>query len=149
VNGDRTVTDGRARGTYTLLIGLAGEAGIEVGALGVRAFPAGWYAYTGSAFGSGGFSRIDRHRRVAAGGHEVRFWHIDYLLGHPAAGIDSATRSVGIDIECAVARALAGDRLQDFGASDCACDSHLAYAPERGTLSESIERAHAEAERQC
>ncbi|PSP43161.1 DUF123 domain-containing protein [Halobacteriales archaeon QH_6_64_20] len=137
------MTDGRARGTYTLLIELAEEVEIRVGALGVREFPRGWYAYTGSAFGSGGFSRIDRHRRVASGTHDVRHWHIDRLLGHAATRIESVATSVGADVECAVARALPGDPVPGFGASDCDCESHLAYAAERTVLADAIDRAHA------
>ncbi len=74
-------------GTYTLLIALAKPATIAVGALGECEFSAGRYAYTGSAFGPGGFSRVDRHREVASGDRDVRHWHIDYLLGHPRTRI--------------------------------------------------------------
>lgn len=49
-------------GTYTLVIALPEPATIKVGALGEHGFPTGWYAHTGSAFGSGGLSRVDRHR---------------------------------------------------------------------------------------
>ncbi|PSP74728.1 DUF123 domain-containing protein [Halobacteriales archaeon QS_3_64_16] len=137
------MTESRAKGTYTLLIELEADTEIEVGALGHRDFPAGWYAYIGSALGTGGFSRIDRHQEVASGAHDVRHWHIDYLLGHPAARIDSVETSAGVDAECAVARALPGDRVVGFGASDCGCDSHLAYAAERAELSRVIENVHA------
>lgn len=141
---DETTTDdgSRERGTYTLLVELDEPIEIEVGALGRRTFPAGWYAYTGSAFGTGGFSRIDRHRRVAAGEHDVRYWHIDYLLGHPATRLAAVARSAGIDAECVIARALPGERVPAFGASDCKCGSHLAYATERANLTGAIERAH-------
>jgi endonuclease-3 len=81
---------------------------------------------------------------VAAGTHDVRHWHIDYLLGHPAVRLDSVRTSTGVDAECAVARALPGDRVGGFGASDCRCDSHLAYAAERAELSQAIERVHAQ-----
>ncbi|PSP65514.1 DUF123 domain-containing protein [Halobacteriales archaeon QH_8_64_26] len=138
------MTETRAKGTYTLLIELEANAEIGVGALGLRDFPAGWYAYTGSAFGTGGFSRVDRHRRVAAGDHDVRHWHIDYLLGHPAVRLDAVRTSAGLDAECRVARALPGERVAGFGASDCGCDSHLAYATERTILSRAIGNAYAE-----
>ena len=131
------------KGTYTLLTRLGRGLKIEVGALGPLDFPVGWYAYTGSAFGSGGFARIDRHRRVAAGEHDVRFWHVDYLLGHPAAQLVSVGKSPSVDVECAVARALPGDPVPGFGASDCGCESHLVYAAERTVLADAIDRAHA------
>ncbi|MFC6724907.1 DUF123 domain-containing protein, partial [Halobium palmae] len=70
-------------GTYTLLFELAESTSLEVGALGTHTVPAGWYAYTGSALGSGGFARVCRHERVAAGDHDVRHWHVDYLGGCP------------------------------------------------------------------
>jgi len=129
-------------GTYTLLIERTGSGRIEVGALGDLSFPAGWYAYTGSAFGSGGFSRIERHERVASGEHDVRHWHVDYLLGVPDTRIDQVFRSPEIDIECAVAGDLAGSRVREFGSSDCDCDSHLVFHPDRATLLGSIDRAH-------
>jgi hypothetical protein len=40
-------------GTYTLLVELPEGTYLEIGALGTRTLDAGWYAYTGSALGSG------------------------------------------------------------------------------------------------
>ncbi len=131
-------------GTYTLLIRLSTTVEIEVGALGTHRFPAGWYAYTGSAFGTGGFSRIDRHRRVARGEHDVRHWHIDYLLGHPAAGIEDVEREHGEDVECPVAAALPASPVDGFGSSDCDCSSHLAYDADGEALRRAIETAYAD-----
>lgn len=130
-------------GTYTLVIGLAEPAAIEVGALGIHELPPGSYAYTGSAFGPGGFSRIDRHRELARGERDTRHWHIDYLLGHPAATIEAVVRTPEADVECAVARALPDAGIDGFGASDCDCGSHLASA-DRG-LPAAVERAHRDA----
>ena len=115
-------------GTYTLLVELAAPAAIEVGALGEHRFGAGVYAYTGSALGAGGFARVDRHRRTARGDHDVRHWHVDHLLGRPEARIDRVVRSVGVDVECAVADRLPAGPVDGFGASDCGCESHLAGA---------------------
>ncbi|GAB6878755.1 hypothetical protein JCM17823_10290 [Halorubrum gandharaense] len=113
-------------GTYTLLVELPEPATVTVGALGECRFPAGAYAYTGSALGSGGFSRVDRHRRVAAGEHDVRHWHVDYLLGHPATRIRGVVTTDELDVECAVAGRLPEGPVAEFGASDCDCRSHLA-----------------------
>ncbi|QWC20084.1 GIY-YIG nuclease family protein [Halorubrum sp. 2020YC2] len=113
-------------GSYTLVVALTDDATLSAGALGEHRFPAGAYAYTGSALGSGGFSRVDRHRRTARGDHDVRHWHVDYLLGHPAARIDRVVRSVSVDVECAVAERLPAGPIAGFGASDCGCPSHLA-----------------------
>jgi endonuclease-3 len=115
-------------GTYTLIVDLSAPAAVEVGALGDHRFEPAVYAYTGSALGSGGFSRVDRHRRTARGAHDVRHWHVDHLLGHPTARIDAVVRSVGVDVECAVAERLPPGPVDGFGASDCGCPTHLAAA---------------------
>jgi len=132
-------------GTYTLVVELAEPATIEVGALGEFEFAAGAYAYTGSAFGPGGFARVERHRELAAGERDARHWHIDYLLGHPEASVAAVVRTVGADVECAVSRALANEdgieRVAGFGASDCDCDSHLVVA-DGDQLQRAVKRAH-------
>jgi Uri superfamily endonuclease len=131
--------DGRdTGGTYTLLIELASPATIEVGALGDHRFEPGIYAYTGSALGAGGFSRVDRHRRTARGEHDVRHWHVDHLLAHPDARIDSVVRSVGADVECAVADRLPAGPVDGFGASDCDCGGHLAAGVEGESIDEFV-----------
>jgi endonuclease-3 len=136
------VTDDSGGGTYTLLVDVLEPTTAEVGALGTLTFDPGWYAYTGSALGTGGFSRVQRHRELAAGERDTRHWHVDYLLGLPAASVDTVVTSPGVDIECATARELDGAPVPDFGCSDCGCDSHLHYAPQRAGLLDSIRRAH-------
>lgn len=134
-------------GTYTLVLERNVSGPIEVGALGERAVPAGWYAYTGSALGSGGFSRIDRHRAVAAGDNDTRHWHIDYLLGDAATTIERVVTTEA-DVECAVARRVDGptaagfDRVDAFGCSDCDCRSHLTYHEQGDRLVETVTDAH-------
>jgi len=129
-------------GTYTLCIELRRPATIEVGALGEHRFPAGTYAYTGSAFGPGGFSRVDRHYELAAGERDTRHWHVDYLLGHGDASIRGDVRTPGADIECAIAAELPASPVPEFGASDCDCPSHLAYDGDDGRLRDRVSRAH-------
>jgi len=135
-------------GTYTLVLERERAGSIEVGALGERPLPAGWYAYTGSALGSGGFSRVERHRAVADGSNETRHWHVDYLLGDDATTLDSVVKTPA-DVECAVAerlRELADARVvAEFGCSDCGCRSHLAGHESGETLRDAVERAHAAA----
>ncbi|USZ68387.1 GIY-YIG nuclease family protein [Halorussus salilacus] len=136
------------KGTYTLLIALDEAATVEFGAAGERDLAAGWYAYTGTAFGPGGFARIERHRELAAGERDARHWHVDYLLGYPASRVAGVVKSVGVDAECAVSRRLDTDGDLDaetvagLGASDCECDSHLRYARERDPLERAVRRAH-------
>lgn len=138
-----------AKGTYTIVLNLPEAATLAIGALGEFELPGGWYAYTGSAFGPGGFSRVDRHHRVAAGDHDARHWHIDYLLGDTNAEIATVVRTNEADIECAVARNVS-DQLDTvppvdgFGASDCDCPSHLQYTEEREPVVAAVRSAHGE-----
>jgi endonuclease-3 len=134
--------DGSTGGTYTLLLDLPEAVDVAVGALGTHRFPAGAYAYTGSALGSGGFARVDRHRRVAAGDRDVRHWHIDYLAGHPATALVDAVTSPGVDAECAIACRLPAGPVDGFGASDCDCRSHLAVDDDIEELRTAVEAAH-------
>ena len=115
-------------GSYVLVIAVESPTTIEVGALGDREFTAGGYAYVGSAFGPGGLSRVDRHRRVANGDHDTRHWHIDYLLGADSIRLATVETYPNEDIECALATAFADagcEPVAAFGASDCDCGSHL------------------------
>jgi len=129
-------------GTYTLVFSLPSAADIEVGALGEHRFPAGGYCYTGSALGSGGFSRIDRHRRVAAGEHDVRHWHVDYFGAHPETELVGVERTRGRDCECSVAQALGNGPVPGFGASDCNCETHLARFESPEIAVDRAEAAH-------
>lgn len=130
----------RPTGTYTLLLWLDRPMRLTVGALGERSFGAGSYAYTGSAFGPGGFSRVERHRRVAAGELDTRHWHVDYLLTE--ATVRAVYTAPGEAIECEVARWLPGERVPGFGATDCGCDSHLAVSTAEVPLRAALERRY-------
>ncbi|ADB62061.1 protein of unknown function DUF123 [Haloterrigena turkmenica DSM 5511] len=116
-------------GTYVLVVDVPRATTLEVGALGEREFPAGAYAYVGSAFGPGGFGRIDRHRELARGERDTRHWHIDYLLGHPGTTLESAIAFPDDDRECELAASLPGEQVDGFGASDCDCSGHLLTPP--------------------
>ncbi|MGD2104684.1 MAG: GIY-YIG nuclease family protein [Anaerolineae bacterium] len=119
-------------GTYALILRLSQGTTISVGSLGEFNFPAGWYAYAGSARGPGGLdARVSRHIRESKGLH----WHIDYLRAHaePAAvwyDTGHARR------ECTWASALSqvpgtSSPAPRFGASDCRCPAHLIHLPRR------------------
>ncbi|WP_276301116.1 GIY-YIG nuclease family protein [Halorussus lipolyticus] len=131
-----------AKGTYTLLIELESDATVEFGAVGERALSSGWYAYTGSAFGTGGFSRVERHRELSAEERDVRHWHVDYLLGHPESRVAEVVKTADEDVECEVSRELDAEPIAGLGASDCDCDSHLKFAAEREALERGVRRAH-------
>ena len=125
----------KGEGTYTLAILVALEMRIDVGALGTRDFPKGYYAYTGTAFGKNAQSlagRILRHLRTD---DKKKRWHIDYLLTADNVKVVSVVAScTGKKMECEINQYL-GDRLQaaipvrGFGSSDCRkeCGSHLLY----------------------
>lgn len=66
-----------AKGTYVLIAFVPQARRLEIGRLGTYDLIPGFYAYMGSAFGSGGLhARIHHHLESAAQAH----WHIDYLL---------------------------------------------------------------------
>ena len=128
-------------GTYVLAIDVERPISVVVGALGEREFSAETYAYVGSAFGPGGFARLDRHRELARGERTTRHWHVDYLLGHPETHLESAVTFPDADRECELAERLPGDPVTDFGASDCGCGAHLLETPSLEALLEAAEDA--------
>ncbi|MBN1418896.1 MAG: DNA/RNA nuclease SfsA [Planctomycetes bacterium] len=110
------------RGAYAVILRLPRATAIDVGSLGRIRFPAGFYAYVGSAARILS-ARIARHRRLRKRIH----WHIDALRARAKFVADVPIRSSRRD-ECDLARALAalGDVFPSgFGASDCDCPGHL------------------------
>ena len=113
-------------GTYVLILEALATRRVQVGALGTLDLKPGFYAYVGSARGSGGLSgRLSHHRRRSRSPH----WHIDYLrracelrevwLGRGAAEWEHRWAEIlgsGSSSSIPLAR---------FGASDCRCRSHL------------------------
>lgn len=131
------------KGTYILLLELDKEQNIAVGNLGTILFPAGFYAYVGSAMG-GLESRIRRHIRS----NKKLHWHIDYLLQQASiTDIIMSENATGTKNECAISRSLAAEvnYVPGFGCSDCGCRSHLYSHSERGLLMTQARRAFAEA----
>jgi Uri superfamily endonuclease len=128
------------RGTYTLIMFLKEPCRLKVGALGELYFSEGYYAYTGSALGGGGFARVTRHKAVSAGKNRTKQWHIDYLLPYvDIMGVVTSPRP-----ECTVAavidRQLA--RVPGFGCSDCRCPSHLHYSEGLDKAKKAVNEAH-------
>jgi Uri superfamily endonuclease len=117
-----------APGTYVLILQLSVESRLVVGRLGEIAFAPGYYAYVGSALGRTGCGlrqRLTRHLRRNKRLH----WHIDTL--REVCEVVEIWCAVGSERrECAWAAALRA--LPEvtaveaaFGASDCACHTHL------------------------
>ncbi len=122
-------------GTYALVLRAETRASLQVGRLGALAVQPGAYVYAGSARGPGGVAaRVRRHARANGALH----WHVDYLrrattLDAAWVTYDAARR------ECAWATALrtlpgATHPLAGFGASDCACPTHLVRFPDAPPL---------------
>jgi Uri superfamily endonuclease len=115
-------------GTYALVLRSSCSAQIPVGRAGVLDVRCGDYVYVGSAFGPGGVrARVARH--LAHGGR--LHWHIDYL--RRTLGVREIWYShdpIPREHEWARILCQAMGRpasLPRFGASDCGCDSHLAF----------------------
>jgi Uri superfamily endonuclease len=119
-------------GSYVLILKLDKPTRIAVGKLGTFEFPAGWYAYAGSALGPGGLAgRLAYHQRQ----NKSFQWHIDYLLDH-ADLVEIWWAVQNKRKECIWASALrdipsAGVPVANFGASDCRCLAHLVHLQQR------------------
>ena len=101
---------------------------VRVGALGEIAFRRGWHIYVGSALGSGGLARLERHIALSRDKDKRPKWHVDYLSVNPSFSLRSAVHAVtGERLECRLAAALGGENIPAFGCSDCDCTSHLFY----------------------
>ncbi len=115
-----------AKGTYILLMQLSTAQSLMIGRLGMFDLAAGWYAYVGSAFGSGGLAgRLKHHFKPAPRPH----WHIDYLR-QVAPLVEVCCAASDTRLECTWAAALkhmpgAEIPIPRFGASDCRCEAHL------------------------
>lgn len=112
------------KGTYVLIVRLSGNREMEIGSLGEIKFDRGWYAYVGSGLKSLE-NRIGRHLR----GDKKLHWHIDYLL--EKARVEETLFGESADRkECKVAEMLCGhfESVENFGSSDCDCESHLFYS---------------------
>lgn len=122
-------------GLYIMWLRIDAPCRVQIGALGEMAFPAGVYAYVGSAQRS----RMARIRRHLRSDKPLR-WHFDYLRSHGSVFAVSLARGAKAE-ECGLARSLrAATRAviahPRFGASDCRCPGHLLYLPAEPDYSE-------------
>jgi Uri superfamily endonuclease len=134
---------GMERGAYTLVLRLDDDREVHVGSLGTLSFRRGYYSYTGSAQGKGGFKRVQRHLQVMRGTKATRRWHIDWLL--PLTSLEEAILSFATErLECLIAGRI-GSRLEPilgFGCTDCRCPSHLHYSSGRREMLGAVREAH-------
>ncbi len=123
-------------GTYSLVVSVAEPVEFGCGGLGTVSLKQGLYSYTGSARGSGGFSRVDRHLRILQGEHDVRKWHVDYLDGQSETEAYAVVKSRAGECEVAAAVAEEHEGVDGFGCSDCGCSSHLHLVDSVGDVAE-------------
>ena len=112
-------------GTYCLVMILDRPINIQVGKLGLGAFPQGYYVYVGSAL-NGLKARVTRHLAQQKNKH----WHIDYLLEY--AGVIGTRQICSSEKrECSLSKEVEsicqGIPMKGFGSSDCPCQSHLYF----------------------
>lgn len=119
-------------GTYALVLSARANRLVRVGRLGSFRLQSGFYVYVGSALGPGGVGgRLIHHLKQSCRPH----WHIDYLKRHTSLEEiwychDRASWehrwACHFGTQPGVSIPLAG-----FGASDCHCESHLYFLPNR------------------
>jgi len=101
---------------------------VRIGVLGEVAFRRGWHIYVGSALGSGGLARLERHIVLSRYKDRRPTWHVDWLSESPTFCLRYTVHALtGERLECRLAAALGGENIPGFGASDCNCPSHLFY----------------------
>lgn len=125
-------TLGSGPGTYALVYRCPAPATLAAGALGTISLFAGYWVYVGSAFGPGGVrARIGHHLGPSPRPH----WHLDYAkCAMTALEIWFTTDPVKREHDWAAMlqsyhRAVCP--IPGFGASDCACTSHLIHLRRR------------------
>ncbi|MCF6281723.1 MAG: GIY-YIG nuclease family protein [Candidatus Polarisedimenticolaceae bacterium] len=130
-------------GTYLLLLQLPEAQQVEVGSLGLLSLKAGWYLYSGSAFGPGGIkARCAHHRKISPRPR----WHIDYLrLVAPLREIWFSHDPERREHQWAeLVRERRGSQVPQpgFGSSDCDCETHLLYTKQRPSFDGFRRRAY-------
>ncbi len=121
--------------TYVLVLYLPQDEALTIGKLGHCSFLEGFYAYAGSALGTGGLKgRLGHHLRPV----QYPRWYLDYLrcvATLQPVGWTEGERRREHDW-AALLQQLPGATppVPRFGASDCACISHLFHYAEQPSL---------------
>ena len=125
------------KGCYCLVIKLQNGKKIRVGKKLEIDFDKGYYVYVGSAMNSLE-SRLKRHLSSTKKLH----WHIDYLLKH--GEIVEIIYNLDKKVECELSQKLSenNEYIQDFGCSDCLCESHLYYFKNKKEAIEEVINAY-------
>jgi len=134
------------RGNYTLIIHLKAPSRVRTSKHGWIRLGKGYYAYTGSAFGTGALSlrrRVARHLRK----RKKKHWHIDYFLSKRTASITAVVAaSSSENKECEITNSIRNIEgalvpVAGFGASDCKrnCGSHLIHLGRNNSLEKVVD----------
>jgi len=125
------------KGCYCLMISLNDTQTIKIGKLGIIKFKKGCYVYVGSAMNSLE-ARLARHLSEDKKLH----WHIDYLLRK--SEITDIIYNENRKVECELSRYISArtESVENFGCSDCGCESHLHYFKNRNEAIECVEDAY-------
>jgi Uri superfamily endonuclease len=115
-------------GTYALVFNCSIPFQAVAGKLGAVLITCGYWIYVGSAFGPGGLrSRLSHHLKPSHRPH----WHLDYIKsGLCPVEIWTTTDTFKREHDWAGGFSAingASRPIRDFGASDCACRSHLIH----------------------
>jgi Uri superfamily endonuclease len=126
LRGSSTTSIPSEPGTYILILEALSKRRIQVGVLGTLNLEPGFYAYVGSALGSGGLrGRLAHHQERSRSLH----WHIDYMRRHTALReiwfLTGMSRREHLWATVLAHNVGAVIPLAGFGASDCGCRAHL------------------------
>lgn len=121
------------KGCYCLVIKVDAGKKLKIGKRLKIDFKPGYYVYIGSAMNNLE-SRVKRHLSPSKKLH----WHVDYLLKH--VKIIEVIYNLDKKVECELALKLSekNEYIQDFGCSDCNCESHLFYFKNRKEAIENV-----------
>ncbi|WP_296782704.1 DUF123 domain-containing protein [uncultured Methanobrevibacter sp.] len=133
------------KGCYCLIIDLDNSSEIKIGKLGKIQFQKGHYVYVGSAMNYLE-SRIKRHLKSEKKLH----WHIDYLL-KKAEVSDVIYNESTKKVECELSKYISenANGIENFGCSDCDCNSHLYYFKNRNEAIECVKEAYDSIAMEC
>ena len=135
------------KGCYCLIIHVKRKSKIRVGEkLGDVEFKKGIYVYVGSAMNSLE-SRLNRHLSDSKKLH----WHVDYLLKDDNSKIIDIIYNIDKKVECDISQYIETKAIgiENFGCSDCNCQSHLYYFKNRSEAIEQVQNAYDSIATEC
>ena len=125
------------KGCYCLIINLKEKKTLKVGSRLEIDFKKGYYVYVGSAMNNLE-SRVKRHISNTKKLH----WHVDYLLQY--GKVSEVVFNLDKKVECDLAKQLSlkNECVENFGCSDCECNSHLFYFKKEKNAIEEVINAY-------